>query len=39
MFENGNRPRVVIMVPGVFELNMGGQLPRGINSPYKRRAA
>jgi hypothetical protein len=23
MFENGNRPRAVIMVPGVFELDMG----------------
>jgi hypothetical protein len=22
MFENGNRPQAVVMVPGVFELNM-----------------
>ena len=39
MFENGNRPQAVIMVPGVFELNMGGQLPRDINAPHKQRAA
>ena len=25
MFENGNRPQAVIMVPGVLELNMGGR--------------
>ena len=25
MFENGNNPQAVIMVPGVFELNMSGQ--------------
>ena len=24
MFENGNRPHAVIMVPGVLELNLGG---------------
>ena len=23
MFENGNRPQAVVMVPGVFELDMG----------------
>jgi hypothetical protein len=23
MFENGNRPQAVIMVPGIFELDMG----------------
>jgi len=39
MFENGNRPQAVIMVPGVFELDMGDQLPRDINAPHKRRAA
>ena len=39
MFENGNRPQAVIMVPGVFELDMGRQLPRDINAPHKRRAA
>ncbi len=26
MFENGNRPQAVIMVPGVFELNMSGKV-------------
>jgi hypothetical protein len=25
MFENGRRPQAVVMVPGVFELNLGGQ--------------
>jgi hypothetical protein len=25
MFENGNRPQAVIMVPGIFELDMSGQ--------------
>ena len=39
MFENGNRPQAVITVPGVFELDMGGQLPHDINAPHKRRAA
>jgi hypothetical protein len=24
LFENGNRPQAVVMVPGVFELNMSG---------------
>jgi len=24
MFENGNRPQAVIMVPGIFELDMSG---------------
>ena len=26
MFENGNRPQAVIMVPGVLELEIGGSL-------------
>jgi len=39
MFENGNRPQAVIMVPGVLELDMGGQPPRDINAPHKQRAA
>jgi hypothetical protein len=25
MFENGRRPEAIVTVPGVFELNMGGQ--------------
>ena len=25
MFENGNRPQAVVMVPGVFELDMSGK--------------
>ena len=25
MFENGNRPQAVVMVPGIFELNMNGK--------------
>jgi hypothetical protein len=29
MFENGNRPQAVIMVPGILELNMSGK-------PYAR---
>jgi hypothetical protein len=39
MFENGNRPQAVIMVPGVFELDMGCQMPLNPNAPHKRRAA
>ena len=45
MFENGNRPHAVIMVPGIFELDMdrkpgtARQLLRDINAPHKRRAA
>jgi len=27
MFENGNRPQVVVMVPGVFELDMNREAP------------
>jgi hypothetical protein len=27
LFENGNRPQAVIMVPGVFELDMHRGLP------------
>ena len=30
MFENGNRPQAVIMVPGILELDMSGQ-PREQN--------
>lgn len=27
LFENGNRPQAVVMVPGTFELDMSGQPP------------
>jgi len=27
LFENGNRPQAVVMVPGVLELNMAGKAP------------
>jgi hypothetical protein len=27
MFESGNRPQAVIMVPGIFELDMGAEHP------------
>jgi hypothetical protein len=43
MFESGNHPRAVIIVPGVFELDMrrsARSLPhRDTVSHYKRRAA
>jgi hypothetical protein len=45
MFENGNRPQAVVMVPGVFELDMkrgAGNVswrPLNIDSHHKRRAA
>ena len=45
MFENGNRPQAVIMVPGIFELDLGRkpgtarQVLRDIYAPHKRRAA
>ena len=43
MFENGNRPQAVIMVPGIFELDMSGnaapahRLPS--NATHARQAA
>ena len=43
MFENGNRPQAVIMVPGIFELDMSGKtapahlLPS--NTIHERQAA
>jgi hypothetical protein len=44
MFENGNRPQAVIMVPGILELDMSAQ-PRdqnrstaGLNAPLARAA-
>jgi hypothetical protein len=45
MFENGNRPRAVIMVAGVLELDMSRkagaahQLSLNIDAPRKRRVA
>jgi hypothetical protein len=45
MFENGNRPQAVVMVPGVFELDMkrGADnvhgLPLNNDLHHKRRAA
>jgi hypothetical protein len=45
LFENGNRPQAVIMVPGVFELNMSGNnsaVPPGAlatEAPPQQRAA
>ena len=44
MFENGNRPQAVVMVPGILELNMSGK-PRASHhsmadaQPPLRRAA
>jgi len=32
MFENGNQPQAVIMVPGILELDMSGK-PRAGDSP------
>ena len=44
MFENGNRPQAVIMVPGILELNMGGSFRPALaalnsNHSLERRAA
>jgi hypothetical protein len=45
LFENGNRPQAVIMVPGVLELDMSGkagvahQRPARTDAPPERRAA
>ena len=44
LFENGNRPQAVIMVPGILELNTGGTLQPtraalNSNQPLERRAA
>ena len=38
MFENGNRPQAVIMVPGVLELDMSGK-PRAGGRPRRCRPA
>ena len=45
MFENGNRPQAVVMVPGIFELNMSGKAslthrPRSnTDTPLERQVA
>ena len=45
MFENGNRPQAVVLVPGVIELDMNRgagnvvRRPLAIDSQHKRRAA
>jgi hypothetical protein len=45
MFENGNRPQAVTMVPGVFELDMNRvttppyHLPLNANVPHQRKVA
>ena len=45
MYENGNRPQAVVMVPGIFELDMKRgadnvhSLPRTIGLQHNRRAA
>jgi len=43
MFENGNHPQAVIMVPGVFELDISGKAvhhsPLDTNTPRARQAA
>lgn len=45
MFENGNRPQAVTMVPGVFELDMNRvatpafYLPLNTNVPHQRKVA
>ena len=39
MFENGHRPQTVVMMPGVFELNMNSsahRLPLNDNAPSGR---
>lgn len=33
MFENGNQPQAVIMVPGILELDMSGKHPGGHSTP------
>jgi len=44
MFENGNRPEAVVMVPGVFELDINRKgparhAPANGNSPTQRKTA
>jgi hypothetical protein len=35
MFENGNRPQAVIMVPGVLELDMSRKPPAGADPAFE----
>jgi hypothetical protein len=41
MFENGNKPQAVVMVPGVFELNMNRNIApaHDLQVPGQRKAA
>jgi len=39
MFENGNNPQAVVMVPGVFELNINGRPFVSANDSRKLRTA
>jgi hypothetical protein len=45
LFENGNRPQAVVMVPGVYELDMSGTAsvvhrpPANTDTPRERRVA
>jgi hypothetical protein len=41
MFENGNKPQAVVMVPGVFELNMNRNVAPAsdLQVPGRRKAA
>ena len=39
LFENGNRPQAVIMVPGVFELDMGGKVSAACLLPLRSDAS
>jgi hypothetical protein len=41
MFENGNKPQAVVMVPGVFELNMNRNVASAhdLQVPSQRKAA
>ena len=34
LFENGNRPQAVVMVPGIFELDMGRDLAAAPDAPF-----
>ena len=35
MFENGNRPQAVVMVPGVFELDLSGKASAACQPPVR----
>jgi hypothetical protein len=39
LFENGNRPQAVIMVPGILELELGGKPSAAIDQPRTRNDA